>query len=62
MYGYWLFYSTRGEGGYVQSYSGDKRIYYIFFLKKNFSNIGLELIFGFVLSMLKGKGERGFIN
>ena len=53
-------FSTREVGGYIRSHSGDKRIYYIF--KKIFSNIGLELNFGFVLSMLEGKRVKGFIN
>ena len=56
-------FSTREVGGYIRSHSGDKRIYYIFlFFKKIFSNIGLELNFGFVLSMLEGKRVKGFIN
>ena len=48
-----------GKGGIFRVIQGIRE--YIFF-KKIFSNIGLELIFGFVLSMLKGKGEKGFIN
>ena len=49
-----------GKGGIFRVIQGIRE--YIFFLKKIFSNIGLELIFGYVLSMLEGKGERGFIN
>ena len=48
-----------GKGGIFRVIQGIRE--YIFF-KKIFSNIGLELIFGFVLSMLKGKGVKGFIN
>ena len=50
-----------GKGGMFRVIQGIRE-YIIFFLKKIFSNIGLELIFGYVLSMLEGKGERGFIN
>ena len=50
-----------GKGGMFRVIQGIRE-YIIFFFKKIFSNIGLELIFGFVLSMLKGKGEKGFIN
>ena len=50
-----------GKGGIFIVIQGIRE--YIFFFKETiFSNIGLELIFGYVLSMLEGKGERGFIN